>query len=166
MLLHRRLRKLRLRSEAGYSLVEVLVAILLLSIAIIPMVGMFDTGLRAASSSGNYDQARSLANTKLEEAKSQTYSTVKGSFPNSTCALDAADTDGEDACSSLPAPAGFPSGFTYSVTKQYLRALNSDASQNFTNSSSATDTKLLKITVMVSWSGNSYSTIGVVADDS
>jgi len=39
------------------------------SIAIIPMVSMFDAGLRAAVLGGNYDQARTLANEKLEEVK-------------------------------------------------------------------------------------------------
>jgi prepilin-type N-terminal cleavage/methylation domain-containing protein len=153
-----------LRSESGYSLMEVLVAILLLSIAIIPMVGMFDAGLRAANTSGNYDKARALANAKLEEAKSQDYATVKSSFPSTACALDASDTDGEDTCSSLSAPAGYPATFTYSVTKQYLQPLGSGASQNFTNSTSATDTKIMKVTVTVNWSGNSYSTTGVIAD--
>lgn len=58
------------REEAGYTLVELLVAILLLSIAIIPMVGMFDAALRAANTSSSYDEARSLANGKLEELRS------------------------------------------------------------------------------------------------
>jgi prepilin-type N-terminal cleavage/methylation domain-containing protein len=57
------------RHESGYSLIEVVVAILLLSIAIIPMVSMFDAGLEAASTSGNYDKARALANSNLEVIK-------------------------------------------------------------------------------------------------
>ena len=57
----------RLKNEAGYSLVEVMVAIFILAVAIIPMVGMFDTGLRAAVLGGNYDRGRALANEKLEE---------------------------------------------------------------------------------------------------
>ncbi len=47
----------RLKDETGYSLVEVIASIIILSIAIIPMVGMFDMGLNAATSSGNYDTA-------------------------------------------------------------------------------------------------------------
>ncbi len=62
-----------LKNESGYSLVEVIVAILLLSIAIIPMVGMFDAGLRAAVVGGNYDRGRTLANEKLEEIKALPY---------------------------------------------------------------------------------------------
>ena len=55
-----------LRSESGYSLVEVMVAMMILAVAIIPMVGMFDAGLRAAVAGSNYDGARALANEKLE----------------------------------------------------------------------------------------------------
>ncbi len=50
----------RLRNETGYSLVEVMVAIMLLSIAIIPMVSMFEAGLRVAVLGSNYDKARAL----------------------------------------------------------------------------------------------------------
>jgi len=56
----------RLKNEAGYSLVEVMVAIML-SIAIIPMVSMFDAA--GGRLGRHYDQARTLANEKLEEVK-------------------------------------------------------------------------------------------------
>ena len=57
----------------GYSLVEVLVAIAILSLAILPMVGMFDAALRAATLGSNYDRARALANEKLEEIRALPY---------------------------------------------------------------------------------------------
>lgn len=66
------IRKLR-RDEAGYSLVEVIVSIFILSIAIIPMVAMFDSGLRAATLGGNYDTARTLANQNLEQVKAMDF---------------------------------------------------------------------------------------------
>ena len=59
----------RLKDESGYSLVEVMVAIMLLAIAIIPMVSMFDAGLRAAVLGGNFDQARAIAGEELEEVR-------------------------------------------------------------------------------------------------
>ena len=70
-----------LREEAGYSLVEVMFAIILLTIALLPMVGMFDMGIKSATSSGNYDKARALANLKMEEAKSLPFSTLRDNFP-------------------------------------------------------------------------------------
>lgn len=59
----------KLRDEAGYSLVEVMAAIMILAIAIIPMVSMFDAGLRAAVAGSNYDRARAIAGEELEEIK-------------------------------------------------------------------------------------------------
>ncbi len=70
------IRKLR-RGEAGYSLVEVVVSILILSIAIIPMVAMFDAGLRAAVLGGNYDTARTLANQNLEQVRAMDFGEVE-----------------------------------------------------------------------------------------
>jgi prepilin-type N-terminal cleavage/methylation domain-containing protein len=68
-------------SEAGYSLVEVMVAILILLIAIIPMVGMFDVGLRSATTGGNYDRARMLANANLEKVLSMPYADAQAAYP-------------------------------------------------------------------------------------
>lgn len=153
----------RSREEAGYSLVEVMASILLLSIAIIPMVGMFDAGLRAASTSGNYDKARALANLKLEEAKSLDYDTVRTNFPTGTAAPD---SDGEITSSSQPAPTGFPSSFAYTVEKQYLQQPSVapvTQLEPFAESNGATDTRLLRVTVAVSWSGNTYETRGILA---
>lgn len=156
----------RLKGESGYSLVEVMAAIMILAIAIIPMVGMFDAGLRAASSSGNYDTARALANRQLEQAKSIGYDAVKTSFPSGSCVLDPSDSDGEDTCVSEPAPAGFPASFTYSVEKQYLKQPSTDpapGTEIFTESTSADDTGLIRVTVTVRWGGNTYETTGLVA---
>jgi Tfp pilus assembly protein PilV len=54
-------------------MVEVMAAIMILALAILPMAGMFDTALRAAVLGGNYDKARALANEKLEEALALPY---------------------------------------------------------------------------------------------
>ena len=42
----------------GSSLVEVSVAMVVLTLAVVPMVGMLEAGLRAAAASGDYDAAR------------------------------------------------------------------------------------------------------------
>lgn len=153
----------RLRNESGYSLVEVLAAIIILTVAIIPMVTMFDTGLRSATTSGNYDKARALANQKLEEAKSLPYETLKTNFPSGT---GAPDSDGEITSSAISAVgAGLPTGSTYTVEKRYIKEIptNSGASANFDPSNSATDTKMIRVAAMVNWGdGNTYSASGVV----
>ena len=52
---------------------EVLASIVILGIAIIPMVGMFDAGLRAATTGSKYDTARALANANVEKVKALRY---------------------------------------------------------------------------------------------
>src|SRR3712207_6842025 len=97
-----------IKSESGYSLVEVMASIMILAIAIIPMVGMFDAGLNAASRGGNYDKARALANQQLEASKSLPYETVRDNFPNGTPAPSPAATSSSQSA---------PGGFSYTVTK-------------------------------------------------
>jgi hypothetical protein len=63
--------------DPGYSIVEVMVAIVVLTIAIVPMVGMFDAALQAADASGEYDEARTCAVKALEQVKSLPYETVE-----------------------------------------------------------------------------------------
>ncbi len=41
-----------------------------LTIAVVPMVGMFEAAIRASNASGDYDEARTCAVQKLEQVKS------------------------------------------------------------------------------------------------
>lgn len=141
------------RSEAGYSLVEVMVSILLLSIAIIPMVAMFDTGLKAATTSGNYDRARTFANQQLEGAKNMSYDKARTGFPTGGCTPTSAQP--RATCSNLTT--GLPQGLSsYTVTKRFI-----DQSLDDTDVGDR-DPGLMKIFVTVNWGGNSYTTTGVV----
>lgn len=146
------------KDECGYSLVEVMVAIMLLSVAIIPMVSMFDAGLRAAALGGNYDQARSLANKQMENAQSLPYGSVKTSFPTSTSSFN---SNGYSQTRGLtdPTDPSF-SNFTYDVEKQYVRALSSGGT---TFANSPTDVGLMRITVTVWWDGKQYSVTSLKA---
>lgn len=156
--------------ESGSSLMEVIVAIMLLSIAIIPMVGMFDAGLRAAGTSGNYDRARSLANLKLEEAKSLPYASatainVEDDFP--VAGSSTPGSAGYYGSQYLPPEVGLETefaGFEYRVEKQYLTRPDSVTfAQNFT-AHNTDDAGLMKVTVTVRWNGGStYSASGVIA---
>jgi hypothetical protein len=47
-----------------------MVAIVVLTVAILPMVGMFEAAIRAANASGDYDEARTCAVQKLEQVES------------------------------------------------------------------------------------------------
>lgn len=121
-------------TESGYSLVEVLAAIVILTVAIIPMVAMFDAAFRAVSTSGDYDVARACAGQKLEQARSLPYETVSGGLPDGACE---------------------PSGLGYEIHEEFvnaeLRAVEGDQG-------------LTKVTVTVRWDGgDSYATTGVVS---
>ncbi len=122
------------KGEGGYSLVEVMVTIVILAVAIIPMVAMFDAGLRAAVLGGNYDKARALANTNLEEVKTQSFSDV-------------------ETLTSCPDTA---TGFSCDLDKTYLKA-------DLSSSSGGQDTGYLEVEITVEWGGGSeYTTKGLV----
>ena len=170
----------RLREESGYTLVEVMVSIMILSIAILPMVSMFGMGLNTANRGHNYDRARTLANTKLEQAKMLDYETVRTNFPSEAASNKGAPNGSNSITSSsvtIAQDPRVPPRFSYVVTKQYLQQPPTDldhlapATKAFTPSpDGATDTGLLKVTVRVSWRGDltlcdtsPYETSGVVA---
>jgi len=110
-----------------------MVAIVVLTVAILPMVGMFDAAIRAANASGDYDEARTCAVQKLEQVKSLPYETVENGLPGGVCE---------------------PSGFGYMVDAQPIGTDLREGSE---------DEGLSKITVTVNWGGNSYSVAGVVS---
>jgi Tfp pilus assembly protein PilV len=139
--------------ESGYSLVEVVVAVLLLGIAIIPMVGMFDAGLRAATVGSDYDKARALANKQLERAKTLPYESVRTGFP----VASSAPLSSGVYTSSPQNDEAFPS-FTYTVRKAYA-GMNSVGIAEDPNART-----MMTVTVTVRWGeGKSYSTMGLVA---
>jgi prepilin-type N-terminal cleavage/methylation domain-containing protein len=85
--------------ESGYSLVEVMVAIVVLTVAVVPMVGMFEAAIGAADASGAYDKARTCAVHKLEQVKSLPYEAVEGDLQDGV---------------------GAPSGFGYTIATQSI----------------------------------------------
>ena len=120
--------------ESGYSLVEVMVAIVVLTVAVVPMVGMFEAAIQAADASGDYDKARTCAVQKVEHMKSLPYEAVEGGLQGGVCA---------------------PSGFGYTITAQSIGTDLSDGSG---------EEGLSMITVTVDWGGeNSYGVSGVVS---
>jgi len=161
-----------LRSESGYSLIEVLASIVLLTIAIIPMVGMFDIGLTTVSRGSNYDKARTLANLKMEEAKSIPFDStdaavqdVNDNFPEAAGTVPGYDGSGHyvSAWKSVTGPASADfANFEYRVEKQYMNQPTVDA-PDF--STSTTATSLIRVTITVRWgSSTTYTTFGLVTE--
>ncbi len=133
-----------LKEESGYSLVEVIVSIFILAAAIIPMVGMFDMGLKTASTGGNYDGARALANANLEKVRALPYAQAKVTYKP----VNATPTAGT--------PVSCNEGiYTCTVTTTYV--------DNTLSPNSASTTKM-QVVVTVGWpGGNSYTTTGLRA---
>jgi hypothetical protein len=161
----------RLREECGYSLVEVMVSIMIMALAILPMIAMFDTGFRSATTGSNYDKARTLANLKLEQAKNLPFAGVESNFPEAGNA-----TPFDSAW--LTEPGADFANFRYRVEKDYMEqpCLDPDtgapdpacASDNFDTSD--TPTGLIRVTVTAGWEGvddgtpdKTFTTSGLVA---
>lgn len=156
----------RLKSESGYSLVEVMATILILSIAIIPMVGMFDAGLRSATLGSNYDKARALAKKQMESVQTLSYDAVKNTYPGPSCTPVAFSGSGESNTTGCTVPAaedpkGVFSGFTYEVRKQFLTpSVGGAGVQSLTTSS--TDRSMMRVMITVRWgTNNSYTTSSI-----
>jgi prepilin-type N-terminal cleavage/methylation domain-containing protein len=141
----------RLEDEAGYSLVEVMVAMMILAIAIIPMVSMFDAGLRAAVLGGNYDRGRAVAVEELEETRalpfSGTASSVVDIYPPGA---------GPKACTG-----SMPAGFGCQVETTYVSVGSSAITPD------PTARTLLEVEVVVTWDGGStsYTTTGLISKE-
>jgi len=174
-----------LKRESGYSLIEVMASIIILSLAILPMASMFDMGLRTATTGSNYDKARTLANLKMEEAKSLPFADVENDFPVTPSTPDV--TTGYDdsgfISESGPASADF-TNFEYRVEKQYMAQPPTDLddadpagpTQDFLPCPNLVNdctppTNLIRITVTVGWGdydpgtdtySNTYTTFGLV----
>ena len=78
-----------------------------LTVAVVPMVGMFEGAIRAANASGDYDEARTCAVQKLEQVKSLPYETVEDGLQGGVCK---------------------PSGFGYTIAAQPIGTDLSDGS--------------------------------------
>ncbi len=142
----------RIKDEGGYSLVEVMVAIMLLSIAIIPMVGMFDAGLRAAVLGGNYDRARAIAGEELEEIRALPYR-IDGDPEDSVVEIYPPGTTKD-------CPGSVEAVFTCRVLTTYVTM----GSSSVVEDSSARN--MLKVRVTVTWGGGkSYTATGLISKE-
>jgi prepilin-type N-terminal cleavage/methylation domain-containing protein len=122
------------KSAAGYSLVEVMVAMVVLTVAVVPMVGMFDAAIGAADASADYDKARTCAVQELEHLKSLPYEAVEGGLQGGVC----------DS-----------SGFRYTIATESIDTDLGDGSG---------EEGLTMVTVTVDWDGeDSYVVSGVVS---
>ncbi|MGF1472352.1 MAG: prepilin-type N-terminal cleavage/methylation domain-containing protein [Rubrobacteraceae bacterium] len=148
----------RLKNQAGYSLVEVVVAIVLLGLAIIPMVGMFDAGLRAAVLGGSYDRGRALAGEELAEIRALPFDRPGTTAPDSVAEIYP-PAAASSPCTETPADP-IDTMFDCRVETAYVRLADSGIVAD------PEARTLMRVEVTVTWDDNSYTTIGLVAKDS
>ena len=165
----------RLREESGYTLVEVAVAIIILAVAILPMFGMFDMGLNMATQSSNYDKARTLANMKMEEAKSMPFVDVEDKFPVDPSTPDPATGYYNSGFipETGPTSADF-TNFEYRVEKQYMQQPPTGIGDDTLADPEEFEpcgpcdppTGLIRVKVTVQWDDpvKTYTTFGLVAE--
>lgn len=142
-----------------------MVAILLLSIAIIPMVSMFDAGLRAAVLGSNYDKGRAIASEELAEIQALPFSSPDPE-PASGTANSVVEIYTPSNVSPVPTPSPpadyactppVPSAFACRVKTEYVK----DVSGIVADGSSRT---MIQTTITVTWGGGGkYITTGLVS---
>ena len=148
----------QIKDEAGYSLVEVMVAIMLLAIAIIPMVGMFDAGLRAAVVGSNYDRARAIAGEELEEIKALPFRIDQpaGVVDSAVEFYPPANGPSPPSGGTTPCSSPIEAGFGCQVRTAYLNPA--------TLAEDGAARTMMSVQVTVTWSGGGpYTTTGLTS---
>ncbi len=116
-------------------------AIVILAVAILPMVGMFDAGLRASVVGSKYDRARALATENIEQVRALEYEEARTDYPPNEAPVS-----------------GTKGIFGYEVDTEYAtldegKIVEESGAQG-----------MMKVTVTVEWEDNSYTTSGLVAE--
>lgn len=144
--------------EGGYSLVEVVVAIMILALAILPMVGMFDAGLRAAESGGNFDKARALANEELENIRALPYYQRDATVNSAREFYPPAN--GPAGGGPVACQATLPGGITScEVTTNFVRLDNAGVVAD------ADMRNMMSVEVTVGWGNGDYDAIGLISQE-
>ena len=118
-----------------------------LTLAVVPMVGVLEAGLRAATASGEYDAARALANEKLEEARALPYSRPGGAA---------------DSAVERYAPPGPPDATAGDLG---VSARTAFVDGRLSYPAVSPPTGQMRIEVIVRWDGGSYAAVGVVSGE-
>ncbi len=80
-------------NEGGFTIIEVLLAIVIMSIAIIPLMQLFPQASLIANDTQQETRISFLAQQKLEQVKSQALGYFYGNYTESATAFPSPDTD-------------------------------------------------------------------------
>jgi hypothetical protein len=128
-----------------------MVSIIILAVAIIPMVSMFDAGLQAALQGSKYDRGRAIAVEELEEIRALPFSSTPGSV------VDSYPPGGGPT----PCSGSVVADFTCRVETTYVSVGTTDITAD------PGARTMLQAEVTVTWSGgsSSYTTTGLITQE-
>ena len=122
-------------------------ALVILALSVVPFACMLDAGLRAATSIGEHDSARALANEKLEEVRALPYSRPGG----------AADSAVERYAPPGP-PDATDGDLDFSVRTAFVDG-------HLSGPADSPPTGQMRVEVLVTWDDGSLSTVGIVSGE-
>lgn len=141
---------MRFKEEKGISIIEIMIAITILALALLPMMAMFETGISSTTVAGEITIATQLANDRIEEIRNLSFDDVYSGYnPSTPAAADAVEGYG-----TIP---DFPR-FRRVTVAEYV-------DENLDPVAGPTD--LLRVTVTVYWyfrgSEKSHSEVTLIA---
>ena len=142
-----------LNEERGYSLIEVMASIIIMAIAILPMIVMFDTSLNSASRGSNYDKARMLANANIESVQSLSFLSARTTYQP----LNADPPGGPEPCDESMLSLAEQNRFDCEIETTYVKL----ADGGYVPDPLATIQ--MQVVVTVGWDDGSYTTTGLKA---
>jgi Tfp pilus assembly protein PilV len=74
----------RLRSEEGFTLVEALISVAILTMALVVFLAGLSTGVLSTSHSDRLSTAHELARSQMEYTKAQTFDPIPAAYPTVT----------------------------------------------------------------------------------
>ncbi len=86
------LRRLRLRREEGFTLVELLIAMIVLTIGILALVAAYTSGYVALNRATRVSSAQVLADSQMERFRALTYSSIQLNTTCPACGVDSTYT--------------------------------------------------------------------------
>ncbi len=139
----------RLRKNEGFTIVELLIALTLLVVAIVPMAVILETGLKTGVSTNTRMHAREVAASEIDKVKSLTFNAIgmQGAdltYDQAVSAQNSHVSIRPDIGTGLASTSTVTtsSGNTFTVTRDVRVAFNPSASNSATK----------KVMITVSWS--------------
>jgi prepilin-type N-terminal cleavage/methylation domain-containing protein len=141
------------RASGGFTVIEVLIAITLLAVALIPLASILSMSLKASVNSRTSMHAREVAASEIDDIKGMAFGdvgieAVADTFDNAGNNQQVGPDAGYEGFAAGPVTVNTPSGDTFTVTRDVRKSVD-----NTYSNSAATK----RVSVYVSWDGPSSS---------